>query len=246
MNNKRILLVILAVLAATTLACSFSFNLGNSTIEGNGDVEQETRSIDSFSKIELNGIGNVHVELGETASLEVSAEENLLEYIQTYTRGETLVIEIENNINIFPTESVDFYITAVELTSMSVSGLADVDLPALDTDSFAISISGAGDITMDELFAENLEVTVSGLGNFNINGGEVNSQEISISGGGSYNSSHLDSQESVIKISGMGSTTVMVQEYLNVDISGGGNVNYYGDPEVDSDISGIGDIDHLD
>lgn len=244
MSKKFIPLMIIAALAVAALACSVTFNLPN-TVEGSGDVEQESRSIESFDKINLSGIGHVYVEMGEEASLEVSAEENLLEYIETYTRNNTLYIEIKEGINIIPTESIDFYITAVELTSVDVSGLADVELPAVEAESFTIDISGAGDIEMDEFVGKLLDVSLSGLGNFSINDGEVEQQNVSISGSGNYNSKNLNSQDAEIKISGLGSATVTVSEYLMVDISGGGDVNYYGSPEVDSDISGLGDLDHL-
>lgn len=244
MKNKTILLTIMAILALTTLACGFTFNLPN-TVEGNGNIEQESRSIESFDKIELNGIGNIYVEIGEEPTLEISAEENLLEYIETYNRGETLVIEIKDRANIMPTEPVDFYITATSLSSVDVSGLADVQLPAIEADRFSITISGAGDIDMDELVAESLNVELGGLGSFTINGGEVEQQDVVISGSGSFNSRRMDSQEADINISGLGSATVSVSDMLDVNISGGGSVNYYGSPEVKSNISGLGDLDKI-
>ena len=244
MKSKHIILVILAVLAVTTLACSATFNLPN-TIQGNGNVEQESRGIESFEKIELSGIGNIYVEIGETPSLEISAEENLLEYIETYNQGDTLVIEIKERTNLMPTEPIDFYITTAELNSVDISGLADVQLPALKTETFSVSISGAGDIEIDELVAENLDIDLSGLGSCSIGDGEVNEQTIEISGSGSYNARRMDSQEANISISGLGSATVSVSDKLDVNISGGGDVKYYGSPELHSNISGLGDLDKL-
>lgn len=244
MKNKTILLSILTVLVITTLACSATINLPDS-VKGSGTVEQESRSIESFDKIELNGIGNIHVVLGDAPALEISAEENLLDYIETYNRGKTLVIEIKNNVNIMPTESVDFYITAVSLNSVDISGLADVELPAIEADTFSITISGAGNIEMDELVAGSLKVDLSGIGSCNINGGEVEQQNVEISGSGNFNSHGMDSQEANIHISGLGSATVAVSDQLDVEISGSGNVKYYGSPEVHSEISGLGDLDQL-
>lgn len=237
--KKLFPLIVIVALALMTTACI------PNTVKGNGNVEQETRSIESFDYIELNGMGNVHVELGDEPALEVSAEENLLPYIKTYVRGDSLIIEIKDNVNIVPTEPLDFYITAVALTGIEVSGLADVELPAVETERFTIDVSGAGNINMDELVADSLDVKLSGLGSLDVDGGEVGSQVIDISGSGGYNARHLESQETEIVISGLGSATVSVSDYLRVNISGGGDVNYYGNPEVDSNISGLGDIDRL-
>jgi len=40
----------------------------------------------------------------------------------------------------------------------------------------------------------------------------------------------------------LGSATVWATEYLNVNISGAGSVNYAGSPRVDSDVSGLGSL----
>lgn len=244
MDKKMVPLVMILVLALMTLACGSSVNLPNS-IKGNGNVEQESRDVGSFDKIDLRGLGQVYIELGEDEALEVSGEENLLRYIETYTEGDTLVIEIEDNRNLVPTEPLEFFITVVELEEMNVSGLGDIELPAIETTSFTIEISGAGNIDMDALDAKSLDVRLSGLGDLNIDGGEVNTVNVRISGSGNFDSRRVDCQEADINISGLGSATVTVSDYLDVSISGGGNVNYYGSPEVDSDISGLGKLDHV-
>jgi len=244
MNKKLVLLVMIFALALTTLACGTSVNLPNS-IKGHGNVEQETRDVGSFDKIELRGLGQVYVELGEDEALEVSGEENLLRYIETYTEGDTLVIENEDNRNLVPTEPLEFFITVVELEEVSVSGLGDVELPSIETTAFTLDISGAGNIDMDALNAKSLTVRLSGLGDLSIDGGEVDTLKVSISGSGNFNSRRMDSQEANVSIGGLGSATVSVSDYLDVSISGGGNVNYYGSPEVDSDISGLGKLDHM-
>jgi hypothetical protein len=244
MNKKMIPIMMILVLALSTLACSVTFNLPDA-IKGNGNVEQESREISGFEKIVLRGIGNVYVEFGEEEALEISAEENLLEHIETYTKGDVLIIEIERDKNIVPTEPIDYFITAVELNAVEVSGLADVQLPDIEANSFNVEISGSGDIDIESLNAERFEADLSGLGSLSVDGGQVISQSVEISGSGSYDSHRMDSEEAEIRISGLGSATLSVTDYLKVRISGGGDVNYYGNPEVDSDISGLGDLDHM-
>lgn len=244
---KRSILLIstmVAVLALVTMACGFSISLPD-TVEGNGNLIDETREIGRFDAIELNGLGEIIVELGEEESLRVEAEENLLPHLETYTSGSRLVIEVEEDINIQPTEPVRFYITAVSLEGVDVSGLGDVQLPEVEADRFAVSISGLGDIEFAGLNAEYFIVDLSGLGDLTIQDGEVFSQEIHISGGGSYTAGSVESSEVEVDVSGVGSATVRVSDTLKVSISGSGNVNYYGSPDVETDISGVGDLDRL-
>lgn len=239
------LLLMAAALMLATLACSFTVNLPDME-KGNGTLREESREISDFSEIVFIGIGELTVTLGDEPALRIEAEENLLPYIETYTRGNTLVIEIEENVNIQPTEPVRFDITAVALDSVEVSGVGDVNLPDLKAERFNIMISGIGDVEISSLEAERLTAEMSGLGDLTILGGQVDSQDVEISGGGKYSASKMESAEAAVTVSGVGSATLRVEVSLDVTISGSGNVSYYGSPQVSSDISGIGDLDHLD
>ncbi len=239
-----IIIAMVSVLALATMACGFSIGLPDN-VRGNGNVTEEMREIDGFDEIEINGLGEIVVELGEEPSLRVEAEENLLRHLETYNRGNRLVIEIEEDINIIPTEPVRFYVTAVSLQAVDVSGLGSIRLPEIEAERFSISISGVGDIEIAELYAESFVADMSGLGDLTVRGGEVASQEIDISGGGSYNGSSLEGSEVEVDVSGVGSATVRVSDYLKVSISGGGSVKYYGSPQTDINISGVGNLDRL-
>ena len=242
MSRKTgILITILIVMAVASLACQFSLSLPR-TVTGKGDVTQEDRSVSGFNSLEINGLGDVTVELGNEESLTIEAEENLLPYLETYVRGSTLVIEIEDGRTIIPTKPVKFYLTVVSLEKVSVSGLGNISLPELEADQFSIDISGAGNIEIDALYADSFRATMSGLGDLNVNAGQVSSQTVTISGSGKYSADELDSDNATISISGLGSATVRASQFLKVTISGSGNVNYYGSPQVDSEISGVGNL----
>ena len=200
------LFTVLVVLALVTLACSLDLN-STKTVQGEGELFEETRQVEGFDKIEINGMGEIFVELGTEEALRVEAEENLLPYLETYVRGSSLVIEIEDGTTIVPTKSLNFYITVVSLEGLSISGAGNVQLPEIEADRFSIDLSGAGNIEFDSLNANSLDVSMSGLGNLTVSDGQVSS--------------------------------------LDVRISGGGDVSYYGSPEVDSEISGLGDLDRL-
>ncbi|MBN2045518.1 MAG: DUF2807 domain-containing protein [Anaerolineales bacterium] len=244
MNKKLILILAAAALALSTMACGMNFYLPQ-TIRGNGSLVQQSRSIESFDQLDFRGIGNIYISYGEQRSLIIEAEENLLPYLETYTQGDTLVIEVEEGKNINPTAPVDFYLTVTNLERVDLSGLGNVYLPEVQADRFSIQISGAGDIEIDALVAQSLEAEMIGLGNLDIDGGQVVSQDIRISGSGKYSAPRLDSKEANIEISGLGSAAISVSDYLDVTISGAGDVEYYGSPEIDQSISGLGDLDKL-
>ena len=54
---------------------------------------------------------------------------------------------------------------------------------------------------------------------------------------GAIKAGSLNSDTAFVNISGLGSATLRVNDLLDVNISGGGSVRYYGDPSVDSRIT---------
>ena len=247
MKNRTILLITILALAASTMACGVSTFTSSSlrTIDGNGVVVEESREVGSFNEVQLSGIGTIYVEYGNETSLVIEAEENLIEYIETDTFGKKLVIGTENGRSLDPTEQINFYLTVVELEGVQISGLGSIYLPEVNADRFEIKISGAGDVNIEALYADKLDASLSGLGDVDIEGGEVFSQDVSISGSGTYSAHHLKSSEADVSVSGLGSATVFAEDYLVAGISGAGDINYYGSPEVDMNITGLGSLESL-
>ncbi len=241
MRTKPVLLLVIFALAAVTMACGYTITLPGSIV-GSGVIVQEARPVSSFSRIDFGGIGNLYVELGDTESLTIEAEDNLLQYLETDVIGDRLEIHITPNKNIQPKEQINYYLTVVSLDSVELSGLGDIQLPTLEATDFTLEISGAGNISIASLEAKSLDVTLSGLGSLRIDGGTVSDQRVEISGSGSYDARDLENQQAAITVSGLGSAVVQVSDSLEADISGSGNVNYYGSPTVTSQISGLGSL----
>jgi hypothetical protein len=246
MKKRNYLISVVLVLALSTLACGVNFNsFGINTVRGSGTVVTEERPVSAFTRIELSGIGNLVIEVGSEETLDIEAEDNLLEYFETRVRGDTLEIGSREGENLQPTEPIIYNLTVKTLDSISVSGLGNVHLPEYEVDRFSIDISGAGDVNLEGLHAEQLDVSVSGLGSVGIDAGEVSSQTIDISGSGDYNAPQLESRTADVQVSGLGSAELWVTQDLRVIISGSGSVSYAGDPDVYSDISGLGSLNKI-
>ena len=246
MKKQYTLIIVVLAMALSTLACGVSFNgFGINTVQGSGTLVTEERPVSDFERIELSAIGKLVIEVGSEEALVIEAEDNLLEYIETTVRGDTLEIGSREGANLQPTEPVIYNLTVKSLDSISVSGLGNVVVPEFEATLFSVNISGAGDVNLDSLIAEQLDVSVSGLGSVGIDTGHVNAQTIDISGSGDYNGRNLESQTTDIQVSGLGSATLWATQDLRVNISGSGSVHYAGDPNVDSDISGLGSLEKI-
>ena len=213
-------------------------------VAGSGVVETGTRQVSNFDAIVVEYPAEITVQQGESESLVIEAEDNLLAQLSAEVRNGTLYLENTERDwreRVNPTKPVLVTITVVELNRVQFPTAGTMLIEALQTDSLDISVSGAGDVTLKDLDAGNLEISLSGAGNINADG-VVKGLQISISGLGNFNGGDLQSQNSDVHISGAGSATVWAKEELDASISGAGSIDYYGNPSVNERISGVGNV----
>jgi hypothetical protein len=208
-----------ALLAAGCAGVPLSGN--PSAVNGSGIVETEERSVEGFSEIEITTTGDVFITQGDSESLTIEAEDNVLPILTSQVIGDRLVLSTRPNVIINLTEPIVYRITVIDLQAVEVFGVSTVEALDLDLDR--------------------LDVTISGNGTFNLSG-TVDEQTLEISGTGTYNAGELASRTMAITINGSGNATVNVSDQLDVTINGSGNVSYFGSPNVDTDITGSGDV----
>jgi hypothetical protein len=217
------------------------------TITASDTIITETRDVAGFDKIDMSTFGKVILTQGDAEALTITGSDNIVPLIQTTVRNGTLTIQTEKNINIrnMDKENVlTLEITVVDLTGLTVSGLGDIQMDALSATGLNVVLSGAGNVTLDQLAAEILEATVSGVGNLEI-AGKANECNVEIPGAGSVKAGDLECQSATVNISGVGSATVWVTGQLNGSISGAGSVSYYGNPQTDTESTGLGSFKEL-
>ena len=213
-------------------------------IKGSGVVETETFEVASFDAISVDYPGEFTVVQGESESVEIEAEDNLLAQLSVDVENGTLRFEnTEQNWRdrVNPTKPVLVTITVVELNRVQFPTAGKMMIKALETDSLSVSVSGAGDLNLVDLDAGSLDFSLSGAGNINVDG-VTDRLQLNISGFGNFNGGDLQSQDADVAISGAGSATVWAEETLDARISGAGSIDYYGSPNVNERISGVGSV----
>jgi hypothetical protein len=212
-------------------------------INGKGDTISETRTVTSYNGIELSMSATVYYTQGETFSLEILAQENLMPYIQTEVKGDNLVIKEKNGVNLGKHDPIKIYITAPDVNYVAISGSGSINVTGPWTESsVSASIDGSGDIQVENMMAANFTITISGSGNVKVNSGTVNYENLSIDGSGNIDLRYLESDTTFAKISGAGDIYVKVIRFLDATIDGSGNIYYYGTPVISTHISGSGNI----
>lgn len=217
------------------------------SIPASNTVVSETRTASNFTGIDIRTLGQVILSQGESESVTVKGSDNIVPLIKTTVRSGMLFIETDETVTftgINTTNMLTFTIVVKDLTSLTVSGLADIQMESLSTTDLAVTMSGAGNLKLNQLKADSLNITLSGLGNVDI-AGEATTATIKISGAGGVNAPDLKIKTATVDIPGLGGAKIWVTDRLTGTISGGGDVSYYGNPQVDTKTTGLGSFKSL-
>lgn len=244
MKKKIYLVISLLFIGSFALsACNLPFV---NVVRGSGDLTIENREVSGFDSVQLDGAGRLVITQGESESLEIEAEDNIINELTSEVRGDTLVLGFREQSwrrSIIPTRGITYTLSLIDLTEITFNGAGNIEMDSLETPTLDLTISGAGQVTIDALQADSLSVTIAGTGTIRM-AGQVSSQTISIDGAGNYEAGDLETSSTKIDINGLGNGTVWATESLDITINGGGRLDYFGTPNVTQDINGLGDINN--
>ncbi|MDG1477924.1 MAG: DUF2807 domain-containing protein [Vicingaceae bacterium] len=221
------------------LVVAFTLNSCINTIDGNGTVTNETRSVSTFNKIDISGGFEVLLNQGNEEKIEIEADENLLELIETQVKGNTLYISSEKPIG--ESETLKIYITIVDVDHIDASGAIQLTNKGVyKTDNITIIVSGASDIDLD-INTRILNMSMSGASETTLSG-KASNFGVKISGAGDLDAKNLKTRNTFIDISGAGNAIVYAKKTLKIEVSGAGSVKYKGNPKIEESISGAGSV----
>ena len=236
-KTRHMMILALIVLTIAMLsACS------TQTVRGSGNVVEDSREVSDVSGVALATIGDLEIEVGDSESLRIEAEDNLLEHLETSVRNGKLRIETRDTIRLDTTKPVRYFLTVTGLDTIEISSAGNIEASDLAAEDFSIKISSTGDLSMGELNANSLEIDMSSTGKLDIAGGAVESQNIDISSTGSYSAEELASSEADVRLSSTGSATIWVSDNLKANLSSSGDLRYRGNPTVEATTSSTGEV----
>ena len=264
MKNKLSFTLAGLVLIFSILACTVTINNdwgdNGETVRGSGTVVEETRAVSNVSGVELSMQGTLYITMGDSESLRIEAEDNLMEYIQTDVSMGKLAIKSRQGTDLRNTHPINYYLTVTELSSLVISSSGDIESDDLQSDSLSITISSSGNVSIggldctslrvkisssgnvdiSELMADSINVDISSSGNLDIQKGQVQKQDINISSSGEYRARDLESVSADVVLTSSGEATIRVSEHLTGRLSSSGNINYIGNPDVNVNMTSSG------
>ncbi len=192
------------------LAGCSTLNVGPfQTVVGSGVIASETREVSGFNAIEIVGSADVVVNFGDTESVKIETDNNVLPLIETKVSFGKLVIGTRPNTSTNTRLGIRVTVTAKSLQSAGISGSGNLTIKDVKTENMALDLPGSGTLTVSGK-AENVSVNLNGSGNIL--------------------ASNLQAQVVTVALRGSGNVSVFAAQSLDATINGSGSVRYSGSP----------------
>jgi Putative auto-transporter adhesin, head GIN domain len=236
---KKLLFVLFAFISANSFAQKWE------TIKGNGQVKKETRELSNFTSLSSQGSMNVQIAYGNSNTIVVEADENLLPYIETTVENGKLLIKPKKNVNLKSKSRMNVYVSMTKINSLQLSGSGNINGSGAFTndDKTDMAVSGSGNLSLSFDTFKDLDLSIAGSGNIDLKGKGTNTISAHISGSGNIDCSDINSNDVDAKISGSGNVKVYASNSIDAKISGSGNVFYKGTAtKINSKVAGSGKV----
>lgn len=222
-------------------SCNFDLQLGGfgNGVKGNGTVVTDTRSIpEDFTEVTASEGLMVYVSQSSEFSIEVEADENVIDLIATDIRNGKLRIHAEENIG---RATKNIYVTLPKVSALGSSSGAHLETKTtIKSNELEIDASSGAILDLQVQTTE-IDIDASSGANLAI-GGYADDAVIDVSSGGNINAKDLQTKTCNAEASSGGNMKVQVSDRLYADAGSGGNISYTGEPSVEQKKSVSGSV----
>lgn len=251
MSQKRskIFLIIESIVLSFLFLAAQAFLIGcdefltdphQKSIHGSGIIESRTAEISGFNSISIETFGSVQVTQGDYFSVSYRADDNIIDLVDIYKSGNTLVVDISNHDN-YDNCTYEVEVTLPLLEELSTNSAGSFR----GTNKFSNSLirlnaNSAGGIVMN-LEVEELITNIGSAGSVDLKGSAV-IHRADLKSAGSMHAYDLVTEETYIDVSSAGNAHIFVENYLDADISSVGSVYYKGNPTIQYNVTSLGHL----
>ena len=199
-------------------------------VNGDGNVVSKKRKISNdFVRISASRGLDVYITKSKNISLEVEADENLHELIETEVKNGTLYITATKNIRMASAKKI--HLSADNINEIQVNSGAEVySENTFSSERLVLSVSSGAHAKMDLKVGDLTCDSSSGAG-MDLRG-EANTLSASSSSGGDIAAYELKAKECTAKASSGANIKLNVSYRFDGSASSGGNIKFKGNPEI--------------
>jgi hypothetical protein len=243
---KKTLIVVIAIVAVVAAVSTVIALRGwPAGLVGSGNLETESYAFSDFTEVEIGSGFEFEIEQSSSYSIDVTADDNVMEYVQVSKDGQTLKIGLRTALGIFlgpASATLKASVTVPQLLGLTASGASRGTVSGFSsTEDLDVTVSGASKVT-GNITAGDVQFGISGASTIQLEG-SANDIDANVSG-----ASHLSLDDFVVSnadvnFSGASSGTVNLNGRLDANLSGASTLWYIGEPtSTDINTSGASTV----
>ncbi len=236
---KTLSITLTVIISLAVSACSF--NLG---VKGNGKVITQERNVsEKFTEIRGSAGLDIYLIQGNEYKIEVEADENLQQFIETdITNGK---LHITTSENIGWSKAKKIYVTFIEVNTIEASSGADVvGKSMIKSETLSLKSSSGADLEI-EVFSKDISAQTSSGAEIKV-AGKASSLVAKASSGSELDAKDLTVVSCTAEASSGAEIKLNVKEFLDANASSGADIQYVGNPtSVNANKSSSGSVKKL-
>jgi hypothetical protein len=243
--KKTVIIVIAIVAVVAAISTVIALRGWPDALVGSGNLENQQYDLADFTEVEIGSAFEFEVKQSSSYSINITADDNVMEYVQVSKDGQTLKIRLRTGIGIFlgpVSATLKASVSMPQLHGLTASGASHGTVSGFSSaEDLDVTVSGASRVTGD-ITAHNVQFGISGASTIQLEG-SANDIDANVSG-----ASHLSLDEFVVNnadvnFSGASSGTVNLNGRLDANLSGASTLWYIGEPtSTDINTSGASTV----
>ncbi len=243
MSTLAIVLIVIIVVGAVVATGAFLWWWWRGAFEpsgliaGSGNVITEDKDFSDFQIVKVGWAFEVEITQASLYSVNVTADDNLFDYIEVSRTDHTLTIGLKSGYNYRPQWpwtrlTLKAEITMPDLYELQLSGATRGTVEGFSSShKFILDLSGASSLTGDFTTSEDAQFTVSGASTAELEGA-ANNLTISASGASHLELPDFPVYNADVTLSGASRATVNLDGRLDADVNGASQLFYIGNPTM--------------
>ena len=222
-------LMLLACVALVFSTGCLDIVLGRESVRGSGSISDEHHPFSGLSGVELATRGELEIRLGDEEGLQVSADDNLHEFLSFTTDGGILTIDTRPGFDLRPSRPIRYTLTAREIAFVELSSSGDARAPALRADRIELRLNSSGDLQVGGIQAASVDISVNSSGDMSVDGVQADVVELRMRSSGDVEMDDLRASSFTVGISSSGDVRIRDGDVDDLDLTISSSGDYRGE-----------------
>jgi len=225
---KKAAIIIAVVVVVGAICAALVLRGWPGVLIGSGNLETEEYAFANFTRVEISSAFQFEIKQSSSYSIDVTVDDNLIDYVQVSQDGETLKIRLGAAPS-FRLVTLRASVTMPRLNGLTVSGASRGTVSDFtSTEGLNITVSGASRVEGD-FTAGDIGFDVSGASTVRLEGSADDMVAV-VSGASTFNLGDFTVNNADVNVSGASTGTINLDGRLDANVSGASTLLYIGDP----------------